>query len=186
MTLERRWAEHLARTSPVLADEAILREGAGLVRELAEELRRHPQRTLESLAPVDEALREAYEAWRLNLVRDLAGVALFDLAVETADVLRQIDPGWVVEHTVALVVSLAEAGRGADAVRVAQQNADANPDDHEAWTGLVEVQRVLGDDQAAEAALDHTVQVADEHAEFGAVGDLLARFGDEPGDDDLW
>jgi hypothetical protein len=151
MSLRRRLAEHVGRTSLFEDDEAVLREGAGLVRELADELRLHPHRTLADLAPTDDALLESFDGWRLNLVGSLAHAGLFELAVETAGLLRKVDPDCAVDHAVSLAVALAEAGRGVDAVRVAEENARAHPGDYEAWAGLAEVHRVLGDDEAAEA-----------------------------------
>ena len=57
-------------------------------------------------------------------------------------------------------MTLAEAGRGADALRVAEENAQAHPHDYEAWAGLAEVHRALGNEEAAEAALHRAVDAA--------------------------
>ena len=108
---------------------------------------------------------------------NLACVGLLDLAVQTAENLRRVDPVNEVDHAVSAAVALAWAGRDTEALRVAKGTADAHPRDVEAWAGLVEVYRTLGDREAADAALERAVELAE--GEFGEVAELLDRFDED-------
>jgi tetratricopeptide (TPR) repeat protein len=179
VTLRGRLAEHLAATHALEDDEEVLRHSARLLRELADEVRARPSCTLGDVVPADDPLDAALHQWLMNLVRNLAAAGLGDLAVEAAETLLELDPGNDVAHATDLAVALAELGRGEEAVRLVQERADAWPHDAEAWVGLFEVYRTLGDDRLATAALQRAVDMAQEHGEFGHVSDLLARFDDD-------
>lgn len=181
MTLRQRLDDHLAGTSALEDDEVVLRRGAELLLEIGEQVRAGHWPTLSDVVGADDPLAERFDEWRMNLVRNLAAAGLDDLAMETAELLRDVDPHNDVTHTVDLAVTMAEQGRRDDALRLARENTAVHPRDSQAWAGLVEVARVVGDEATAAAALTRAIEVADEDGEFGDVGELLARF-DEPDD----
>ena len=166
--------EEIARRDPAeRLSSAELAADAELAVALAARLGGEPEPVAELVAH-----RRLSLEWMVDLPAALASRGLVDEAVAVGDAFAALDPADANLFAGEAAQILAQAGRGAEALRRVADNADSFPGS--AWTHIraAAVHAQLGDPARAEAALRTALVLARSHGHAGDVATVWLRLGD--------